>query len=420
MTVDYGAAADAIAILMSDFGATPPEINSARMYAGPGPGPLLASAAAWEALATELETFAAGYCREISALQGQNWSGEAATAMAAAAVPYVAWVTTTAEQAGQTSSQARAAAAAYEAAFAATVPPAVVMANRALLATLVATNVFGQNSPAIATTESAYTEMWAQDAAAMYGYAMSASAATTLGVFSQPPQTVNPAGQPGQNGALAQAAGTAGGHTQTTLSQLLSAAPQRLQTLASGPLTNASEAQASATPTATSTPIITAVTDLDEILGSTILTFAVPKTVFQEGSFVLASHSSGTQNSDSPVTPTPVHGASAASPTWSPPDPSRPVSASVGRAAPVGGLSVPQNWIAATAADVPTTEPAATAETDFRALPSWAHPTGTPANSAAGVPVTGQVSNAASRRGGNAVFRMRDRRYRMPRPTLGG
>ena len=46
-----------------------------------------------------------------------------------------------------------------------TVPPAVVAANRAQLATLVATNVFGQNTPAIAATEAQYAEMWAQDAA---------------------------------------------------------------------------------------------------------------------------------------------------------------------------------------------------------------------------------------------------------------
>lgn len=33
----------------------------------------------------------------------------------------------------------------------------------------VATNILGQNTPAIAATETQYAEMWAQDAAAMYG-----------------------------------------------------------------------------------------------------------------------------------------------------------------------------------------------------------------------------------------------------------
>jgi PPE-repeat protein len=61
--------------------------------------------------------------------------------------------------------------AAYEAAFAMTVPPPVIAANRALLMALIATNFFGQKTPAIMATEAQYTEMWAQDAAAMFGYA---------------------------------------------------------------------------------------------------------------------------------------------------------------------------------------------------------------------------------------------------------
>ena len=34
-----------------DFGALPPEINSGRMYTGPGCGSTLAAAAAWDGLA---------------------------------------------------------------------------------------------------------------------------------------------------------------------------------------------------------------------------------------------------------------------------------------------------------------------------------------------------------------------------------
>jgi PPE-repeat protein len=59
--------------------------------------------------------------------------------------------------------------AAYEAAFAMTVPPPVIAANRALLLMLVATNFLGQNTPAIMATEAEYAEMWAQDAGAMSG-----------------------------------------------------------------------------------------------------------------------------------------------------------------------------------------------------------------------------------------------------------
>lgn len=102
--------------------------------------------------------------------------------------PYLAWLSTTAAQAEQVANQARAAAAAYETAFAAMVPPPVIAANRALLMSLIATNILGQNTPAITATEAHYGEMWAQDAAAMYSYAGSSAAAATLTPFTPPPR----------------------------------------------------------------------------------------------------------------------------------------------------------------------------------------------------------------------------------------
>src|SRR5579875_2519284 len=149
-----------------DFGAFPPEFNSARMYAGAGSGPLLAAASAWESLAAELGSAASAYSSVISGLANGSWLGPGSASMAAAATPYVAWMARTAGQAEQAAGQARSAAAAYEAAFAMTVPPPVIAANRTQLMTLVATNFLGQNSPAIAANEAHYAEMWAQDAAA--------------------------------------------------------------------------------------------------------------------------------------------------------------------------------------------------------------------------------------------------------------
>ncbi len=73
--------------------------------------------------------------------------------------------------------------AALENAHSATVPPAVVAANRAELAAIVSSNILGQNTPAIAATEAQYVEMWAQDAAAMYRYAGASAAATQLTPF---------------------------------------------------------------------------------------------------------------------------------------------------------------------------------------------------------------------------------------------
>jgi PPE-repeat protein len=192
-----------------DFSVLPPEINSARMYSGPGSAPLMAAATAWDELATELDSTAASYSSVISGLTGAEWLGPSSSSMAAAAAPYAVWMSTTAAQAEQAAAQAMAAASAYEAAFAMTVPPPVIAANRSLTMMLIATNVLGQNTAAIAASEAEYAEMWAQDSAAMEGYAAASATSTTLRPFTAPPQTTNPAGLAGQGGTVAQAAAPA-------------------------------------------------------------------------------------------------------------------------------------------------------------------------------------------------------------------
>ena len=218
-----------------DFALAPPEVNSARMYAGPGSGPMLAAAAAWEALAVDLQSTASSYQSAITGLIAGPWLGPSATTMAAAAAPYVAWMRATAAQAEQAANQATAAAAAYDAAFAETVPPPVVAANRSLLAALVATNLFGQNTPAIALTETQYAEMWAQDTSAMYSYAGASASATSLTPFSSPPSSTNSSGQGSQAAAAAQASATSIGNAQGVVSsvqQTFSAVPTALSGLA--------------------------------------------------------------------------------------------------------------------------------------------------------------------------------------------
>jgi PPE-repeat protein len=210
-----------------DFATLPPEVNSGLMYTGPGSGPMIAAAASWDSLATEVSSAAGDYGSVISGLISDPWRGPASASMAAAAAPYVSWMNATAAQAEQAADQAKAAASAYEAAFTATVAPPVIAANRALLASLVATNMLGQNTPAIATTEAHYAEMWAQDAAAMYGYAGSSAAASTLTPFLEPPATTT----------VGQATGTA---TSAPLSQLVTSVPAALQGLASPAMSTSS------------------------------------------------------------------------------------------------------------------------------------------------------------------------------------
>ena len=220
-----------------DFGAFPPEINSARIYFGPGSAPMLAAAAAWDGVAEELRSTASTYQSVISLLTDEGWLGPTSASMAAAVAPYVAWISVTGAQAEQTATNAVAAAGAFEAAFAMTVPPAEVAVNRAQLTALVATNFIGQNTPAIAATEAQYGEMWAQDAVAMYGYAASSASASVLKPFSQPAQVTSLTAPAEQAAAVLQSTGTTvASATQATLAQVTSALPAALQSLAS-PLT---------------------------------------------------------------------------------------------------------------------------------------------------------------------------------------
>ncbi|WP_461479813.1 PPE family protein [Mycobacterium sp. HUMS_1102779] len=196
-----------------DFGALPPEVNSARMYAGAGAAPMMAAASAWNTLAAELSTTAAGYESVMAELTGDQWAGPASAAASASVQPYVAWLNATAAHAQHAAAQATASAAAFETAFAMTVPPPQIAANRAQLAALVATNLLGINTAAIMATEAQYAEMWAQDAAAMYGYAASSARAALLNPLTSPSAIANPA-------------------AQTELAQVVSAAPHAVAALA--------------------------------------------------------------------------------------------------------------------------------------------------------------------------------------------
>ncbi|OBJ88863.1 PPE family protein [Mycobacterium asiaticum] len=223
--------------MILDFAWLPPEINSARIFAGAGSGPLHAAAAAWESLAADLAASASSFDSVIVGLASGPWAGPASASMAAAATPYVGWLSDAAAQAQLAAGQARAAASAFETALTATVHPAAVTANRVSLATLIATNFLGLNTPAIFANEFDYLEMWAQDVAAMIGYQGGATAvAASLSPFSLPP--VNLAGlATGAGAQVAALATSASAAVSPMLQGALSAAPglvAGVQSLASG------------------------------------------------------------------------------------------------------------------------------------------------------------------------------------------
>ncbi|WP_301147557.1 PPE family protein [Mycobacterium simiae] len=322
-----------------DFAALPPEVISGRMYVGAGSGPLVGAAAAWGALAQTLSFTASSYRAVVSELAGGPWLGPSSLSMVAAVAPYVSWLSSSAEQVGQTASQAGLAVAAYEAAFAVTVPPAEIELNRALLASLVATNVFGQNTPAIAATEAQYAQMWAQDVSMMQGYAEASAAATRLTPFTAPSQTTNPDGTANQGTSVGEAAASAAGPgAQSALSNV----PHTLQTLAAGssnPLSPISPGGIFSSDGGSGLNTFT------ENVGNWALVLSGPLftasgiTPILGGLYGLAVPTAAAVAGDvTPVDPglgTLVHSRS--------PGPGS-VSAGVGTAATVGELSVPQSW----------------------------------------------------------------------------
>ncbi|OBK71705.1 PPE family protein [Mycobacterium sp. 1165178.9] len=401
-----------------DFGALPPEVNSGRMYAGPGSGPIMAAAAAWDGLGAELGTAVSGYTSVISELTQSPWVGPASAAMLSAVTPYVSWLSVLGAQAEETAGQARAAAAAFEAAFAMTVPPPVIAANRVLLATLVATNFFGQNTPAIAATEAQYMEMWAQDAAAMYGYAVSSATASVLAPFTAPPNITTPEAVSDQAAAVERAAAEPAGNTAQTTANAASqlATPQVLSVNASQAVT-----QASTTAAAEPGPFTWLENLIQGFLTSGLptptnnylgLTPSVFDTIFKRmtglGYFSngIASFSSSIAQQ---LTFGPGGSTAGASGAWFPTPQFASlglgnlgggvghvgaVSAGAGQAARVGMLSVPQHWSTLTSA----VSPAAVSEeaTPIEAVGATGAP-GSPANGLLrGMPVGGMGRRGAA------------------------
>jgi PPE-repeat protein len=338
--------------MVFDFAMRPPEINSALMYAGAGAGPLMAASAAFNNLSSELSSNAASYESVISQLTGSEWQGPSSQAMAAAAQPYIGWLNTTSGQLREAATRATASAAAYETAFAATIPPAVVAANRAQLAVLVATNILGQNTPAIAANEAMYGEFWAQDAAAMYGYAAASAANATLSPLTPPTQNTNPGGQAAQAAAVGNAVNS--NATTSTLNGLLG----NLQST----LSSAATPAASAAQTGTGGALLQAVNDFLDVPFVQNVVYNIGVTVawnvaMMTATFPLLGHFlAGAPFGVTVGDVTPVAGAALGGGTLVSAVGSgagvggAPILAGMGSAPSVGGMSVPAGWSGATPA----------------------------------------------------------------------
>jgi PPE-repeat protein len=192
-----------------DFTTLPPEVISALIHSGPGSESLVDAAAAWRQLGADLEDAADNYAAVVASM-ADAWHGPSSAAMSASVAPYLSWLRTTSQQAQQVAASAQAAANAYNAASAAVVPTAQVLANRTRLAQLLATNGFGRNLPAIAATEADYQRMWANNAAAMTRYQAASTQATNLPQFTSPTSTANPSAQATQTSAQSAAAANSG------------------------------------------------------------------------------------------------------------------------------------------------------------------------------------------------------------------